>query len=278
MPYLKHLRPDHDETLVVRLAADDLAGREADEARRLVDTCPACAELLADIRAISLATAALPPPRRTRDFRLTEADAARLRPAGWRGWLTRFGGQGYAFTKPLATGLAALGVAGLLLASVPGGLTGFGSSGAAQSERSAVGAPVTDQALGGTASLAPRDVQATMAPLGPTLAGPEAGAAPSPAAATAPVPAKGVVPDASAAGSAAPLPAPEGSSTTDGATGAGNFASGGSGTGTSTAESTPGTPAGPALPTPSPLVAVSLILLAAGAGLGLLRWAAHRVG
>ena len=271
MPYLKHLRPDHDETLVVRLAADDLAGREAEEARRLVDTCPACAELLGDIRAISAATAVLPGPRRSRDFRLTEAEAVRLRPGGWRSWLARFGSPGYAFTKPLATGLAALGVAGLLLASVPGGLTGFGSAGSAGSERNAAGAPVTDQALSGAPSLAPGDIQASMAPLGPTIVGPEAGgAAPSPGSTSAPAPAKGVLPDASAAGSAAPLPAPAASSATDDASGAGNFSSGGSGTRTSTAESAPSEP-------PSPLILLSLVLLAAGVGLGLLRWAARRV-
>ncbi len=60
MQDLQHLRPDHDETLVARLAADDLAGREVDAAGALVTECPACAELLADLRAIVRATAALP--------------------------------------------------------------------------------------------------------------------------------------------------------------------------------------------------------------------------
>jgi hypothetical protein len=281
VPYLQHLRPDHDEDLIVRLAADDVSGREADEARRLVATCPACAELLADIRAISAATAALPAPRRPRDLRLTEADAARLRPSGWRGWLARFGGQGYAFTKPLATGLAALGVAGLLLAAVPGGLTGLGSSGAAESARNAAEAPITDQALGIAPSTVPGDVQASMAPVGPTVVGPEAGAAASP-----PVPAKGTVADASAAAAASAPPAgapgtpgatggygATASGPTTGTTGAGNLAPSGSGTGTAGVLNPPqATPA----PSPSPLVLVSVVLLAAGIGLGLLRWAARR--
>jgi hypothetical protein len=119
VPFLPHVRPDHDETLVVRLAAEDLAARELEVVRAQVADCPACAELLADLLSIAAATARLPGPQRTRDFRLTEDDAARLRPAGWRGLLARLGSPGFAFVKPLAGGLAALGVAGLILASLP---------------------------------------------------------------------------------------------------------------------------------------------------------------
>ena len=93
MPYLPHSSPDHDETLIARLAVDDLADRRARRPARprLVADCPACAELLADLRAIAAATAALPAPRRTRDFRLTEADAARLRPPAGAALVARFG-------------------------------------------------------------------------------------------------------------------------------------------------------------------------------------------
>lgn len=127
MPFLSHVRADHDETLVARLAADDLAPPELDAARAQVADCPACAELLADLRSIALATAQLPAAHRTRDFRLTETDAARLRPAGWRGLLARLGSPGFAFAKPLASGLAALGIAGLILASLPSGFGGSAS-------------------------------------------------------------------------------------------------------------------------------------------------------
>jgi hypothetical protein len=119
VPFLSHVRPDHDETLVARLAADDLVSAEVEVVRAQVAECPACAELLADLLSIAAATARLPGPQRTRDFRLTEADAARLRPAGWRGLLARLGSPSFAFVKPLAGGLAALGVAGLILASLP---------------------------------------------------------------------------------------------------------------------------------------------------------------
>ncbi|MGZ8527517.1 MAG: hypothetical protein ACXWWR_01885 [Candidatus Limnocylindrales bacterium] len=128
MPFLPHVSPDHDETLVVGLAADDLAPRELEAARGQVADCPACAELLADLRSIATATARLPRPQRTRDFRLTEADAARLRSPGWRRLLARLGSPGFAFTKPLAGGLAALGIAGLILASLPSAFGGAASS------------------------------------------------------------------------------------------------------------------------------------------------------
>ena len=127
MPFPSHVRADHDETLVARLAVDDLTPPELAAARAQVADCPACAELLADLRSIVAATSQLPTPRRTRDFRLTEADAARLRPAGWRGLLARLGSPGFAFARPLASGLAALGIAGLILSSLP---AGFGGSAA----------------------------------------------------------------------------------------------------------------------------------------------------
>jgi hypothetical protein len=145
VPFPAHIRPDHDETLVVRLAADDLAPRELDAVRAQVVECPACAQLLIDLRSIASATAELPTPRRVRDFRLTEADAVRLRPAGWRGLLARFGSPGFAFVKPLAGGLAALGIAGLILASFP---LGFGASSSGVATRDLT-------AAGGSASAAP---------------------------------------------------------------------------------------------------------------------------
>ncbi len=128
MPFLSHVRPGHDEALVARLATDDLAPRELEVVRVQVAECPACAELLADLRSIASATVLLPRPQRTRDFRLTEADAARLRPAGWRGLLARLGSPGFAFVQPLAGGLAALGIAGLILASLPSGFMGSSSA------------------------------------------------------------------------------------------------------------------------------------------------------
>ena len=143
--------------------------------------CPACAELLADLRAIATATAALPAPRRTRDFRLTDADAARLRPAGWRGLVARFGSPSFAFTRPLAAGLATLGIAGLLFATIP---LGFGGATSLAPEHvlSTVGNSVGSQDSTGGFSAS------------------EAPAAPSPAASAAAAPAPAEAPPASGDG------------------------------------------------------------------------------
>jgi len=130
MPASVHTRPDHDETLIARLAADDVSTSEAAQAQQLVASCPACAELHADLRSIMAATAGLPAPKRTRDFQLTAADVARLRGTGWRRLLGRFGDPRLAFTRPLATGLVTLGIAGLVLASLPSLLSSATATGA----------------------------------------------------------------------------------------------------------------------------------------------------
>lgn len=176
MPALPHTAPGHDEILVARLAADDLPQTDPDarRARSLVAECPACAELLADLRAISAATARLPARRRTRDFRLTEADAARLRPVGWRAILARFGSPSFAFTRPLAAGLATLGIAGLLLATLPSGLGGSAAL-APETMSNAGGSPAAAQDKSGAyASAAPSAAPSAFAPAeGPVAASPE---------------------------------------------------------------------------------------------------------
>jgi hypothetical protein len=118
----------HDRFLIAALAANDLEGRALQEADALVAACPACADLLGDLRAIATATATLPPvtlPRRL-DFRLTEPDARRLGARGWRRALQELAGRRLSFTRPLAVGLTTLGLLGVISASIPGGLGGFG--------------------------------------------------------------------------------------------------------------------------------------------------------
>jgi hypothetical protein len=119
----------HDALLVAALAAGDLAGTDRDHARNLVAICRDCAQLHDDLVAIARATAAVPAPAvlPARDFRLTPADAARLRPGGWRRFLAAFAGA-RAATKPLGVALTTIGLAGLLVTSVP---FGFASGGAA---------------------------------------------------------------------------------------------------------------------------------------------------
>jgi hypothetical protein len=132
----------HDRYLVAALAAEDLEPSVRIDAEALVASCRDCAELLADLRSIAVATAALPQVPRTRDFRISAADAARLQPRGWRALLDALGGARASFSRPLATGLTTLGIVGLLVSAVPGALNGisFGSGGAAASPASLSGA------------------------------------------------------------------------------------------------------------------------------------------
>ena len=165
---------------MARLAAADLVASETVRARALVADCPACAALLGDLHAITQATATLPAPRRPRDFRLTVADAARLRPAGWRGLLRAFGQPRLAFAGPLATGLAALGIGGLLVASLSGGLAGT-----AGAPTGAAYAPAPEQqyssraAAPTTAGPGSADASAAAAGSGPSVA-PDVAAGPGP--------------------------------------------------------------------------------------------------
>ncbi len=171
---------EHDQLLIAALAAGDLTGSDVARATTLSAVCPECAQLLADLTSLAAATAALPAPRRTRDFRLTEDDSARLRPRGWRRALHAFVEPRLSFTRPLAMGLTTLGVAGLLLAAVP---LPFGSAGAApvlSTVGSAVGGGAT-QAAAPAASAAAGDAYST-AGLNPASALP----APTPVAAEAP--------------------------------------------------------------------------------------------
>ncbi len=129
MPLVPHTPPAEAEahaSLIVALDAGDLDGAELERAEVLPAACAGCAALRDDLAAIRGAMTSLPAPARRRDFRLTDADAARLRPSVWRrllGWLAAPGSS----VRPLATGLATLGVVGLLLTA---GLPGIGGGAA----------------------------------------------------------------------------------------------------------------------------------------------------
>jgi hypothetical protein len=111
---------DHDAFLVAALAAGDLDGDELRSATRQVAECGSCAELAADLRSIASATATLPPARRTRDYTISTDQAAKLRRGGWRGLVAAITAPRSVLAPRLAATLTTLGVAGLLLASVPG--------------------------------------------------------------------------------------------------------------------------------------------------------------
>lgn len=177
---------DHAE-LIVALDAGDLGGPDLDRARALSASCAGCAALLADLAAIRGALPALPVPPRRRDYRLTDADAARLRPTGWRRALEWLAAPRSA-VRPLATGLATLGVVGLLLTA---GLPGFGGGAAmAPVDTERVEAP----AAGGAA----QGDEYTMTGPAPAPTG-----APAPAATDAPPPGATALPEAAEPGATA---------------------------------------------------------------------------
>ena len=144
MPHLPDSQhPDHDLELIAAYAAGDATGLELDRATALVAACTDCAALHHDLRSIATAMPELPSPARTRDFRLTPEQAAELRPKGIRGLLATLSGPRFSFATPVGTGLAALGIVGVLVAS--GGLpVGSGGTAAPQPETVAIEAPAVD--------------------------------------------------------------------------------------------------------------------------------------
>jgi hypothetical protein len=126
----------HDRILIAAHEAGDLTGPDHDAAASLVRDCPDCATLFTDLRAIAAATHDLPHPARSRDFRLTPEDAARLTHRSWRSIVAAFAGPRFSAARPVGAVFATLGLAGLLLAALPGIPLG-----SAASTLSKVGAP-----------------------------------------------------------------------------------------------------------------------------------------
>lgn len=135
----------HDQTLIAALAARDhgLEPAAHAQATSLVASCGACTELYADLVAVATAVPSAAIPARPRSYTLTVADAARLRPAGWRRFFRSIGSARDGITFPLAMGLTTLGIAGLLVATLP---TLSGGAGAAPTTLSAVGAALPQAA------------------------------------------------------------------------------------------------------------------------------------
>jgi len=156
VPHLPAAQADDHAALVVALDAGDLAGPDRSRAEQLTTSCEGCAALVADLAAIRDAMGALPVPARRRDYQLSAADAASLRPSAWRRLLRWLASPGSG-VRPLATGLATLGVVGLLLTA---GLPGFGFGGSA-AILSTVGSSVDREGAQGAPGA---DVEATYAP------------------------------------------------------------------------------------------------------------------
>jgi len=100
----------HDEMLIVRLFGGDVDDLERARALGVMAECDDCAALFADLGATAAATSSLPVPVRPRDFFLTEADAARLRPARGRfGFLSAL-----RRTRAIGSALVAAGLVGVI--------------------------------------------------------------------------------------------------------------------------------------------------------------------
>ena len=257
---------DHDRLLISAHASGDLSGRDLAAADALLATCGECRALHADLRALAAATRDLPPPARVgnRDFRIPPERAAVLVRGGlWRRLLRPFGRQGGA-SRPLAMAFTTLGVAGLLLASLPTlQLAPGGASRATAPEFTNAAPEVTNErdAAQATAVLesAPPFDTSGGAEYQPTDEGSGAGARPT---------ALPVAESAGAGAGASPQPPGE------------SVGAGGDPKAQPTGDSTGGEelaiaadgPSGP-----SPLVLLSVAFLAAGLGLGILRVAALRL-
>jgi hypothetical protein len=145
----------HDLSIVAVLAArpTDLDEKDSAAARAQVASCSTCADALADLVALRTTLPETATPPRPRDFRLTPADAQRLHRSGWRRFLGYFGSPRDGFSRPLAIGLTTLGLAGILLATIPS--TFIGGSGAAAPANEA--APIQQAAPAPAASVPSTD-------------------------------------------------------------------------------------------------------------------------
>ncbi len=102
----------------------------------VLDLCARCVGLYVDLVALTAVLPLSAVPVRPRAFTLTQDDARRLRPPGWRRWWSALGSARDTVTRPLAVGLTTLGLAGLLLTAAPTllGMGGAASSAADPSE------------------------------------------------------------------------------------------------------------------------------------------------
>jgi hypothetical protein len=158
----------HDHQLIVAYACGDLGADEARGAGQLVEQCRRCAALDRDIRLMPSLARHLAVPSRRRDFRLSAADAERLRGSAVRRLLRRLGGPGLAPLQPLAGAALAIG---LLLVVTTAALPVFfaGAGGAAPAAERALDAGTGDTEGGPGTSLAPVPGP-TAAPLAPGAA------------------------------------------------------------------------------------------------------------
>ena len=147
----------HDVELIAAIIDADPTMPSADRERAAgqLAACDDCSRLHADLLALRVVVASAPAPARNRDFTLSDADAARLRPRGWRQALAFLGSARDGFSRPLALGLTTFGLVALLVTSIPAGLLGGASGGATSADLSTVGAAIPAAAPSAAASAAP---------------------------------------------------------------------------------------------------------------------------
>ena len=288
MNRLLEAHPAHDPLVIAAATDGHLDGTDRGLADAWLAGCGACRELHADLLAIADANRAMPTPARPRDLQLTPADARRARGRGWRGLFGTIGTARDGFSRPLALGLTALGLAGLLLAG--GGSLLPGLSGGSSQILSTVGSAVSnpnakapDGAAGGPSTVDDPNVFTGQGEAAPSAAASAAAAAAPLAsgaqlasAAPAPIPdANGPIEmtggaagtsDAYAAASAEASAAPAASDAARNGSAAASEA-----TGSSPLAQDSGIDGGP-----SAVVIVSTVLLGVGLALFALRWQARR--
>src|SRR5690349_20300574 len=150
----------HDEEVVAAYAVDGEGAEDAARAKSLIERCPTCRDLHADlvsigatIRAAGSAEAVAAARPAPHDFRLTPLDAARLRPGNTlQRVAARLAAGAAMFGRPVGASLAALGLVGLLVGTV--GLGQLGGSAAAPhgegATRAGAGAATSAPAPGAT--------------------------------------------------------------------------------------------------------------------------------
>jgi anti-sigma factor RsiW len=262
-PFTSSDHASHDTILVASLADHSLPASERTAAEALVAACSQCADLHADLLALRAATRAMPTPPRPADYTLTPRDAVRLRSGGWRRFVAILGTSRDALSRPLAVGLTTLGLAGLLVATLPSFSMGSAASG-----------PVVDApAAGAGVDTGDRTTLEASA------------AAEAAASAAPPAPAAGAITDAAGDPSAA-APAPGVPGFVAGATQEPDTESVTNGS----SKGQGGAPGRARVDNPSdlllaqeiggvsPLVILSIAFLIAGIGLFVLRWTARRFG
>jgi hypothetical protein len=99
----------HDRLLVVRYAAGDLDAADLKQASAQVDQCTDCARLAADIKALHTSLAAMPAPKRMRDFRISADKAEQLRGSAIDRFLRRLAMPKLGILRPVAGVGVALG-------------------------------------------------------------------------------------------------------------------------------------------------------------------------